>query len=121
MAQSLAVRGMEPERDNRHGAAQVVFLAATARAGANPPDPRPTSAVPHSPAAHLSNPPCWPLLLTPVEAISPLAFALSGLIAAARKRLDAVGACPVAGLAAFGGNPLCRSRRQQNPAPTRTR
>lgn len=38
-----------------------------------------------------------------VEAAATLAFALSGLAEAARKRLDAVGACIVAGLAAFGG------------------
>ncbi len=38
-----------------------------------------------------------------VEAAGTLAFALSGLIAAARKRLDAVGVCVVAGLTAFGG------------------
>jgi hypothetical protein len=35
-----------------------------------------------------------------------LAFALSGLLEAARKRLDAVGVCLVAGLAAFGGGTL---------------
>ena len=38
-----------------------------------------------------------------VEAAGTLAFALSGLIAAARERLDAVGVCVVAGLTAFGG------------------
>lgn len=38
-----------------------------------------------------------------VEAAGTLAFALSGLIAAARKRLDAVGVCVIAGLTAFGG------------------
>ena len=36
-----------------------------------------------------------------VEALATVAFALSGLLAAARKRLDAVGVCVVAGLAAF--------------------
>lgn len=41
-----------------------------------------------------------------IEAIATLAFALSGLIEAARKRLDAVGVCVVAGLAAFGGGTL---------------
>jgi uncharacterized membrane protein YeiH len=41
-----------------------------------------------------------------IEAIATLAFGLSGLIAAARKRLDAVGVCVVAGLAAFGGGTL---------------
>ena len=41
-----------------------------------------------------------------VEAAGTLAFALSGLIEAARKRLDAVGVCLVAGLTAFGGGTL---------------
>ena len=41
-----------------------------------------------------------------IEAVATLAFALSGLIEAARKRLDAVGVCVVAGLAAFGGGTL---------------
>lgn len=41
-----------------------------------------------------------------VEAAATLAFALSGLIEAARKRLDAVGVVVVAGLAAFGGGTL---------------
>ena len=41
-----------------------------------------------------------------VEAVAILAFALSGLMEAARKRLDAVGVCVVAGLAAFGGGTL---------------
>jgi uncharacterized membrane protein YeiH len=45
-------------------------------------------------------------LLTVVEAAATLAFALSGLLEAARKRLDAVGVCLVAGLAAFGGGTL---------------
>jgi uncharacterized membrane protein YeiH len=38
-----------------------------------------------------------------VEVVATLAFALSGVIEGARKRLDAVGICVVAGLAAFGG------------------
>jgi uncharacterized membrane protein YeiH len=38
-----------------------------------------------------------------VEAVGTVAFALSGVIEGARKRLDAVGICVVAGLAAFGG------------------
>ena len=46
------------------------------------------------------------LLQTLVEALATLAFALSGLLEAARKRLDAVGVCVVAGLAAFGGGTL---------------
>lgn len=50
--------------------------------------------------------PLLSLLLTGVEATATLAFALSGLLEAARKRLDAVGVCLVAGLAAFGGGTL---------------
>jgi len=38
-----------------------------------------------------------------VEIVATVAFALSGVIEGARKRLDAVGICVVAGLAAFGG------------------
>lgn len=45
-------------------------------------------------------------ILTTVEATATIAFALSGLLAAARKRLDAVGVCVVAGLAAFGGGTM---------------
>ncbi|WP_374367656.1 trimeric intracellular cation channel family protein [Piscinibacter sp.] len=45
-------------------------------------------------------------LLTAIEAAATIAFALSGLLEAARKRLDAVGVCVVAGLAAFGGGTL---------------
>ena len=41
-----------------------------------------------------------------IEAVATLAFALSGLIEGARKHLDAVGVCVVAGLAAFGGGTL---------------
>ncbi len=41
-----------------------------------------------------------------VEAVAITAFAVSGLLEAARKRLDAVGVCVVAGLAAFGGGTL---------------
>ncbi len=41
-----------------------------------------------------------------VEAIATAAFAFSGVIVGARKRLDAVGICVVAGLAAFGGGTL---------------
>jgi uncharacterized membrane protein YeiH len=41
-----------------------------------------------------------------IEAAATVAFALSGLLEAARKRLDAVGVCVVAGLAAFGGGTL---------------
>lgn len=41
-----------------------------------------------------------------VEAVAIVAFALSGVLAAARKHLDAVGVCVVTGLAAFGGGTL---------------
>jgi uncharacterized membrane protein YeiH len=41
-----------------------------------------------------------------IEAVATVAFALSGLIEAARRKLDAVGVCVVAGLAAFGGGTL---------------
>jgi uncharacterized membrane protein YeiH len=47
-----------------------------------------------------------PALLIAVEAAATVAFALSGLLEAARKQLDAVGVCVVAGLAAFGGGTL---------------
>jgi uncharacterized membrane protein YeiH len=50
--------------------------------------------------------PLLSIFLTIVEASATLAFALSGLLAAARKRLDAVGVCLVTGLAAFGGGTL---------------
>lgn len=54
----------------------------------------------------MSNAPYLSWLLTVVEAVATLAFALSGLLEGARKRLDAVGVCLVAGLAAFGGGTL---------------
>jgi uncharacterized membrane protein YeiH len=41
-----------------------------------------------------------------VEVAATLAFALSGLLAAANKRLDAVGVCIIAGTTAFGGGTL---------------
>jgi uncharacterized membrane protein YeiH len=41
-----------------------------------------------------------------IELVATLAFALSGFIEAARRRLDAVGVVVVAGLAAFGGGTL---------------
>jgi uncharacterized membrane protein YeiH len=50
--------------------------------------------------------PLFSLLSTVVEVLATIAFALSGLLEAARKRLDAVGVCVVAGLAAFGGGTL---------------
>jgi uncharacterized membrane protein YeiH len=45
-------------------------------------------------------------ILVIVEALAILAFATSGLLEAARKGLDAVGVCIVAGLAAFGGGTM---------------
>jgi uncharacterized membrane protein YeiH len=41
-----------------------------------------------------------------VEISATLAFALSGLLAGARKQLDVVGLCIIAGLSAFGGGTL---------------
>lgn len=40
------------------------------------------------------------------EVVATLSFALSGVIEGARKKLDAVGICVVAGLAAFGGGTI---------------
>ena len=54
----------------------------------------------------MSTTPLFSLLHIGVEAAATLAFALSGLLEAARKRLDAVGVCLVSGLAAFGGGTL---------------
>ena len=54
----------------------------------------------------MSNATLYTLLLTTVEAAATAAFALSGLLEAARKRLDIVGVCVVAGLTAFGGGTL---------------
>jgi uncharacterized membrane protein YeiH len=55
----------------------------------------------------MSEPGTWlRAVLLAIEAAATLAFALSGLLAAARQRLDAVGVCVVAGLAAFGGGTL---------------
>jgi uncharacterized membrane protein YeiH len=53
----------------------------------------------------MSNTVPWALSHTQiaVEVVATTAFALSGVIEGARKRLDAVGICVVAGLAAFGG------------------
>ena len=41
-----------------------------------------------------------------IETAGIVAFALSGVIEGARRKLDAVGVCVVAGLAAFGGGTL---------------
>jgi len=46
------------------------------------------------------------LAVTAIEISATIAFALSGLLAAARARMDAVGICIVAGVAAFGGGTL---------------
>lgn len=54
----------------------------------------------------MNNTPLLSWLHLAVETTATLAFALSGLLEAARKRLDAVGVCVVAGLAAFGGGTL---------------
>jgi uncharacterized membrane protein YeiH len=54
----------------------------------------------------MSDPPLLPWLLVAIEVGATIAFALSGLLEAARKRLDAVGVCMVTGLAAFGGGTL---------------
>lgn len=56
--------------------------------------------MPHDPLWSLSS------VLTLIEAAAVTAFALSGVLAAARTRLDAVGVCVVSGLAAFGGGTL---------------
>jgi len=56
--------------------------------------------------ARMTSAPLLTLLQSTVEAAATVAFALSGLLAAARKRLDAVGVCLVTGLAAFGGGTL---------------
>ena len=59
------------------------------------------------PLQSLCGEPCAPASLQLLfEAVATVAFALSGVIEAARKRLDAVAVCVVAGLAAFGGGTL---------------
>ena len=50
-----------------------------------------------------------------IEALATVAFAFSGLVAAARKRLDAVGVVTVAWLAAFGGGTLRDILLQRRP------
>lgn len=57
----------------------------------------------------------WAGLRTGVEVLATLAFALSGGMEAARKRLDAVGVCVVAFLAAFGGGTLRDLLLDQRP------
>jgi uncharacterized membrane protein YeiH len=51
-------------------------------------------------------PPLGEVLLLAVEALGTAAFALSGVLQGARKRLDAVGVCVVGFIAAFGGGTL---------------
>jgi len=46
------------------------------------------------------------IALPAIEIAAIIAFALSGLMAAARARMDAVGVCVVAGVTAFGGGTL---------------
>ena len=69
----------------------------------------PLSALPLAHVLTLSN------AQTAIEAAATVAFAASGLIAAARKRLDAVGVVVVAGLAAFGGGTLRDVLLQRRP------
>jgi uncharacterized membrane protein YeiH len=56
----------------------------------------------------MPSPSLWTLsnAQTAIEAVAIVAFALSGLVEAARKRLDAVGVCVVAGITAFGGGTM---------------
>lgn len=54
----------------------------------------------------MTEPPYIHWVLLAIEGAATIAFALSGLLEAARKRLDPVGVCLVAGLAAFGGGTL---------------
>lgn len=54
-----------------------------------------------------------------VEVVGTLAFAVSGLVEAARRGMDAVGICVVTGLAAFGGGTL-RTRHADGGQATRT-
>lgn len=61
-------------------------------------------------------PPAWGAYLRmALELAATLAFALSGVIKAARKRLDAVGVCVVAFAAAFGGGTLRDLLLDQRP------
>jgi uncharacterized membrane protein YeiH len=60
--------------------------------------------------------PVWgTLALTTLELLATAAFALSGIIEAARKRMDIVGICVVAFLAAFGGGTLRDLLLDQRP------
>ena len=63
-----------------------------------------------------SLPPAWgDWLRTVLESAATLAFALSGVVEAKRKRLDAVGVCVVAFAAAFGGGTLRDLLLDQRP------
>ncbi len=60
--------------------------------------------------------PLWgTFALTALELLATAAFALSGIILAARKRMDIVGVCVVAFLAAFGGGTLRDLLLDQRP------
>jgi uncharacterized membrane protein YeiH len=54
-------------------------------------------------------------LLPSIELLATLAFALSGILVAARKRMDVVGVCVVGFLAAFGGGTLRDILLDQRP------
>jgi uncharacterized membrane protein YeiH len=54
-------------------------------------------------------------LLPSIELLATLAFALSGIMEAARKRMDVVGVCVVGFLAAFGGGTLRDILLDQRP------
>jgi uncharacterized membrane protein YeiH len=63
--------------------------------------------MPMATTLHDITPSAWlEMILVAIEAAATVAFAVSGLLEAARKRLDPVGVCVVAGLTAFGGGTL---------------
>src|SRR5688572_23461408 len=63
----------------------------------------------------MSNTPLLSVLQAVLEVRATVAFALSGLLDAARKGFDAVGACLVAGLAALGGATLRDASPDRRP------
>jgi uncharacterized membrane protein YeiH len=67
---------------------------------------KPDSTVDIAPPVTTDSPSSLTHVLPAVESAATVAFARSGLLEAARTRLDAVGVCIVAGLAAFGGGTL---------------